>query len=264
MKNIESKKELRQFVKLMEVLSNRHHYSAILDDFLVMCLNAFTIDGCLEADHTRRMGGYNQQEKTVLKDMFYEMIKVYNEMIDNDGQWYDFFGNLYMFIASNWKQSSLGQFFTPETVVEFMVGIQGATGGVIGKGKTVSDPACGSGRFLIAYHAKYPGNYTYGEDLDPICAKMTALNMMLHGCEGEVVCHDSILMNWNFGFKINPQIRTLGLPHIAELKEAESFIMRVHQHKIKAIEPIKHQPQIINLAKQVKGSVKEHQLQLFG
>lgn len=242
--------ELRPFMKLYDNLAYRHNYSTILDDFVTMALNTFTIDKCLEEQTKFLLSKYNEDEKQILNRMYLEMLNVYRNMVNTSFGWYDFFGNLYMFIASSKKQSSLGQFFTPESVVDMCVKIQGSDD-LIGKKLNISDPACGSGRFLIAFHASYPGNNVYGEDLDPLCAKMTAINMLLHGCEGEVVCHDSILCDYNFGYKINPYIHQLGFPNITGLREEESFIMKIFKQKEVEKDTIKQQPIIITKPEQL-------------
>lgn len=49
----------------------------------------------------------------------------------------------------------------------------------------MGDPTCGSGRLLLAYHARNPGNYLIGEDINRTCCLMTVCNMLIHGCVGK-------------------------------------------------------------------------------
>lgn len=220
--------ELKSFWKLFEKLAYRWDYSHIFNDYIDMAINFFKD---VEVIDNSFLNKYSAEEKEIFNSMFREMVATYDRMITNDTAWYDFFGNLYMIIASNGKQSAFGQFFTPVTIVEAIIVMQ-SFGDLRGKGVKVSDPACGSGRFLLAFHAKNPGNYCFAEDLDPICAKMSAINMMFHGCEGEVVCHDSIMLgSWNFGYKINPHLRITGLPSIGILSKEESFIMKIGMNR---------------------------------
>jgi hypothetical protein len=49
----------------------------------------------------------------------------------------------------------------------------------------------------LAGHAKYVHIYNRqpylsGEDIDSTCCKMSAVNMAVHGCFGEVVCHNTL------------------------------------------------------------------------
>lgn len=83
-----------------------------------------------------------------------------------------------------------GQFFTPENLVEFMAKIAGTDR------KNVADPACGSGRLLLAAAKENPGAELFGADLDPRCAKMTALNLWMFGFCGEVWQGDTLSMNF--------------------------------------------------------------------
>ena len=39
-------------------------------------------------------------------------------------------------------------------------------------GQRMGDPTCGSGRLLLAYHARNPGNYLIGEDINRTCCLM--------------------------------------------------------------------------------------------
>jgi len=85
-----------------------------------------------------------------------------------------------------------GQFFTPMNVCLLMAQLS--------KSKTpkptVNDPACGSGRTLIAYHLVHkPKNTIYtGIDKSLTCVRMTAINMCMFGMNG-VTMHGNTLSN---------------------------------------------------------------------
>ena len=115
----------------------------------------------------------------------------------------DFFGGIYEeMYQSRSKSSTLGQFFTPPAVCDLLAYCSEPIEGKI------SDCACGSGRTLLAAGAESGfsrDNYYVGEDLDLVSVKMCALNLMIHGCRGRVVQHDT-LMNpicYDYGFRIN-------------------------------------------------------------
>ena len=234
--------ELHTFWNLFQKTANRWDYSQVFSDYVDMTLNFFKDTEMIDNSFLDR---YSIEEKQLFNSMFQEMIKIFDKKITNDTSWYDFFGNLYMELSSQSKAAWFGQFFTPVTVVEAIVMLQGYSD-MRGKGVRISDPTCGSGRFLLAFHAKNPGNYCYAEDLDPICAKMSAINMMMHGCEGEVVCHNSLEPEtWTFGYKINPHLRITGLPSIANLNKEDSFIMRAGVNRVKP------QPIVVPSIKQI-------------
>lgn len=52
-------------------------------------------------------------------------------------------------------------------------------GHTIEPGKKVNDPACGSGRMLLAVAKLSRSSLLYGADLDITCCKMALLNMLL-------------------------------------------------------------------------------------
>jgi type I restriction enzyme M protein len=61
-------------------------------------------------------------------------------------------------------------------------------------GKNVNEPACGSGRLVLAANQVAKGNYYICQDLDPICCKMTAINLCFHEIRAEIHCMDSLRM----------------------------------------------------------------------
>jgi hypothetical protein len=100
-----------------------------------------------------------------------------------------------------------GQFFTPWPVARMMaqMTVAGAK-----PGQTVCDPACGSGRMLLAAAEVERGLVLFGADVDHRCVKMAAINLRLAGLSGEVAWMDSLrLKHWG-GYQIGPTIRRLG------------------------------------------------------
>ena len=161
--------------------------------------------------------------------MTHELVRLQHQQIVGDKDWYDALGTFYEVLASQGKRQIMGQFFTPPCVVDFMTAIQGATEAT-GKGQLVNDPASGSGRMLISFHAMAPGNYQFGADLDPICAKMTAVNMCLHGCVGQAVCMNSLIPDdWRFGYHINRRLNQTGVPTIEPMPKEECHTWRLWQ-----------------------------------
>lgn len=151
--------------------------------------------------------------------MFRDMAQAYFQMISEaleNSEWYDAFGDLYM--ALHPGGGGKAQFFTPPSVCQVtaeccmegkdVISAEG-TNTTFGKRVCINDPAAGSGRLLLAgasifrrlQHDElgYDGimqasrrPYLIAEDLDYNCVKMAAINMAVHGCFGEAVCHDSL------------------------------------------------------------------------
>ena len=81
---------------------------------------------------------------------------------------------------------------------------------------------CGSGRLLLAYHVRNLGNYLVAEDISRTCCLMTVCNMLMHGCVGEVIQHDSLLPeDFKDGWFVNPVLTTTGIPTIRKMSEDE-------------------------------------------
>jgi type I restriction-modification system DNA methylase subunit len=95
-----------------------------------------------------------------------------------------------------------GQFFTPEHITDMMAKI---SGGEKKERETVMDPACGSGRTLIAYHKQNPNAILHGIDLDERCAKMCALNMLMFDCDAVVLWGNSLSNEFYKQWTIRPQ-----------------------------------------------------------
>ncbi len=215
-KPTEVPEELREFNKLFERLARRWDYSTVFDDFLSCAINYFNRRPETLQDIQRR---YNDEERQMFGELIVELLKVTQSGIAKHG-WYDAIGTFYEALASASKKSRLGQFFTPQPICDMMAQITP----VEGTRNKVNDPSCGSGRTLLATHAKFIGNYFFAEDLDQMCCKMAAINMMIHGCQGEVININSLSRKeYRRGYRINPLLQATGLPWIEDLPAARSF-----------------------------------------
>ena len=215
--------ELRAFNTLFSHLEHGWNYDRFYADF---------VDFLTESFMPERQGVYEELKKRYktldgFVQLTHEFVRTQGQQVTEDGPsgWYDGLGEYYQVLTSRGKSQWLGQFFTPKEVCTMMAMISGPHSDQTGKGLTVLDPACGSGRMLLASHALAPGNYQFGADLDPICARMTAVNMCIHGCEGEAVCMDSLALTWRFGYRINRRIRATGQPTIEPIEMEQSRIM---------------------------------------
>lgn len=101
-----------------------------------------------------------------------------------------------------------------------------------GKRKIIGDCAYGSGRNLLAAKAvfdtkRWRSPYLIGEDIDHTCCKMTAINMAIHGCFGEVICHDTICEpdKVRFGYIVNETLYPFptNIPSIRPCNDARRF-----------------------------------------
>lgn len=158
----------------------------VFNDFLT-----FVIHGFSPGAPPLKNWKYKRRQNIAFMEMTAEWVRLMQDRLKDDESWYDPFGDLYMSLSSRTGQRMQGQFFTPAPICDLMVACTG-TGEKI-QGKRMNDPTCGSGRLLLAFHVRHLGNYLVGEDLNHTCCLMTVCNMLMHGCVGEVIHHDSLV-----------------------------------------------------------------------
>lgn len=144
---------------------------------------------------------FKREQNNRMYEMMFQYITIMDEQLAHK-QWFDAWGDLFMALYANGADKN--QFFTPPSLVNMMTevameGLGEPTGDVRGFGRRhiINDPSCGSSRNLLAGFSKYVylydrKPYLSGEDIDSLCCKMSAVNMMMHGCFGEVVCHNTL------------------------------------------------------------------------
>jgi type I restriction enzyme M protein len=212
---------------MIEVLRNMGQYrydpADVFRDFIDYAVACLLVDGDKEvAERLKRQYG---AEYSQLNGMLMAWIGVLDKEVADDGRsWFDALGTVYEYLASGSKKGWLGQFFTPADLCDLCTGIVSDPENKP-VGKRINDPTVGSGRMLLSYLVHFPGNYLYGEDIDPICAKMCALNLAFHGGQGQVSCMDSLAMDdFRFGYQVNPYHQFGGppVPHLLPIVKEQS------------------------------------------
>lgn len=222
-------------IKVLRAMGQyKYDPSEVFRDFVDYSVACLLVDG--DKAVADRLHGQYGNDYGLLADLFQAWVLILNDEIHEDGtaSWFDALGTVYEYLASQHKQSWLGQFFTPPDLCDLCTLL---TSDPEKKplGKRVNDPAAGSGRMLLSFLAHNPGNYVYGEDVDPICAKMCALNLAFHGGQGQVTCMDSLAMNdFRFGYEVNPFHR-LGappVPHLLPITKEQCWTWQGNQRAI--------------------------------
>lgn len=175
-------------------------------------------------------------------EKFFYMLRTYLNVMQDElitKEWFDAWGDIYMSLISH--GGGKGQFFTPCDMCDLMAQITISDAKQIkekgqrtrfGTRIVVNDCACGSARNLLAAHVRIQrmtkrNPYLVGEDLDAMCCKMSAINLAVHGCYGEIVCHNTLSSpnDLLFGYIIgetNYPIQT-GLPSIRPCNDKKYF-----------------------------------------
>lgn len=194
---------------------------------------------------------YGKDVNKALRLAMFALVKEYKDVIDSGG-WCDPLGCTFEQIRGRYDASKSGQFFTPESLCDLMadlvfdgVGCGKRECGAFGRRVVVADPSAGSGRNLIAFARRYNGKpreelpYFVAEDIAPLCCKMCAINLMMYGLPGEVVCHDTIAEpdSCRFGYIINETMFPFpsGIPSIRRFTDPMRFIALRKQIKPKNV-----------------------------
>lgn len=208
------------FTSYFDLLALKHGYYYVFDHYLDSIINAFCFNYNEEAMNYIR-NRYCQNERYVLGEMLKIWIKIMDLKITSDNDFFDWFGYYYEKNAMS-KQQGFAQYFTPEHICKFMAMLV-MNDNVIQE--NVYEPTCGSGRLNLSAHSINNKLFHVANDLDYTCAKMSALNFMIHGIRGIVTCDDALLPKSKFkgAFVINSGI-VPSIQFIADVNEAYLYI----------------------------------------
>jgi type I restriction enzyme M protein len=190
LKTREVPKELKNFNSLFFDFQYKHNLNQVFDDLLTMIICSMG-RGTQEPLYFETIAKYNTKELNSFCKLFGELMQIYQFNTSND-DWCDPLGDYYECLTSNYKKSNLGQYFTPKSICDLMAHL---IVDIDDFGKNINEPCSGSGRFVLAANKLTKGNYYICQDLDPMCCKMTAINLCFHQIRGEVHCHNTLLMD---------------------------------------------------------------------
>lgn len=191
-----------------QVKEDGRPYEMALNDFCDYLLDLFSVEA-FKNDFKGLLKW--QQERFQAKPHFGFLALAWMDDVTKAmerGKWLDVFGMLYeeMYLIAG-KASRTGQFFTPPAVSDLMselVGTKKKEASSMKKdGLKVNDCAAGSGRLLLSHFIEVSKQnhsagrpYSYiAQDSDPLACKMCALNMMIHGMNGRVICQDTLTLS---------------------------------------------------------------------
>lgn len=145
---------------------------------------------------------YGKEDNLAFHSMMCSYFRLMYEELKKK-MWNDAWGDLFM--SLHVKGNNNAQFFTPPCLCDLMAetslskynGEEPTARTSFGRRIVISDLSCGSGRNLLAAKAIFDRKqwrepYLVCEDIDLTCCKMSAINMAMHGCFGEVICHDTL------------------------------------------------------------------------
>lgn len=253
--------ELKKFIKLFDSIAIRHNQFKVFDDFLDLFINFFSFNHRIDLDYIKST--YTQEHRNTFGELIKETLFIIQRESKTVNDYYDVFGSFYELHSLTNKK--FGQFFTPISIIDFMANILTPQGG-----EFMPDPCCGSGRFSLAANKVNLGLFHSLVDKDYTCAKMSALNLMLHGIDG-IVLNDNGLFpskEFNGAFIVNRNLKLEKVPRIefvSDVNEAYNYIRKrvgVEEKK----EPPKKEEKINNNNDDIKDIIvnpKTNQIRMF-
>ena len=202
---------MKSFTATLNELSLRHGAGTVFSDMLTMIICGFSMKQ-QEDLYFKTIKPYQKAEVMKFSEAFAALVI---EMTGDGSGMVDVLGEYFMEYLSFGKN---GQFFTPMQICDMMARINNP----VQETPRIFDPACGSGRMLMAMAKLNRFATFYAADLDANCAKMTVVNMCLNGMFGEVAHMNSITNQWYAGWSISPLLN--GCPYIRQISEKESYI----------------------------------------
>ncbi len=222
MKTQEVPNYLKDFNKIFSELEYTNSAHTVWNDFLELSICGLAY-GNLQNRIDEIFARYKKEHHENLWRLFEVLAQIYIEA-KKTNEWIDPLGDYYEALSSKGHKQGFGQFFTPMTVCETIVHMTVAPH--TPRGVKNLDPACGSGRLLLAFNHIYPDNFQFGYDLDRTCVMMTAINMCFHGAKGEVCWKDSLdITDHRLVYAVNLHtVNGAELPTIIEIPKEKSYI----------------------------------------
>lgn len=188
---------IKTIIKLLGKIESRG-YSNVFGDWVDLMIYALLRD---DEKYLRTMGRYRNDAPTGKREADYFAEAFHELMMATKDIQHDAIGKVYEEFAmySKSRQRALGQFFTPYNITDFMS--QLIVSEDTNKEESVLDPASGSGRFLVSATKLAPNNFYAGQDMDPICTKMTALNLLFFNVNGVALNGDSLACKVEWGYQ---------------------------------------------------------------
>lgn len=177
----------KEFIKLFESLAHRYYRTEVFSDFLDYSL-AYFRHGASAQDFKPFEAKWNKPGEI---DKLQQLFFLYGEMADHNGVgFHDPLGDLFMEIISKSSAQYRGQFFTPTEICNMIAQMNYGDG--IKEWSRLSDPACGSGRTLLAMAKLQRKLLIYAADVDQLCCKMSLLNFLSNSLTAEVAWMNSL------------------------------------------------------------------------
>lgn len=212
----------------MQDFQYRHDTRQVFNDFLTLTICAFGPDYQTgkSVDEELYLSTIERYKQDRLCDKFPELlallITAMEERLGSD-EGNDVLGEFYQ---EHLYVKGKSQYFTPWPICRFMaaITISDVEEKPDGEAIRILDPACGSGRMLLAGAWERKQRFEcYGIDLDCTCVQMAALNLFLNGFfQSEVMCADALNPD---DFSVSYGISRFGIYRVKQKEESRLWNM---------------------------------------
>ena len=179
---MKTKADKQFFCDAIKRINGNEHFASCFETFLELALSQF----CNNPSDRQQKLWMQMQKDNDFKEHYLAALAAYGDLAED---YYDPLGDMFMDMISHGQN---GQFFTPDGLCRLMAKVA-----PIEDYSKIYDPACGSGRTLLAglKEARKRGLRCniFGNDLSYTCSKMTLLNLLINQAEGMVTCGDALL-----------------------------------------------------------------------
>ena len=186
-----------EIVRHLQRITHQHFFKSY-EDCLALAVNAFLLDDDAYMAIMRRYGPREapMDTKDHPADHFARAIGVWMRAMQAEPA--DYLGRVYEEQAIT--NAYQGQFFTPEPLVELMATMTMPE--ELADSAIVHDPACGSGRMLIAGIRRNRFATFVGVDTDLTCVHMAALNCLVRNANSWIVHGNSLSLEAWRGYHV--------------------------------------------------------------
>lgn len=180
------------------LFAQQYDLRTVFSDFVTMCICTLamkpgTMHSYYEEDYLKAIQPYREKGLAMQFPILYAKLITEMELRVKSSQGNDVLGE---FMEMHLLSKSKSQFFTPWPVCELIAKINCVNIGYeeTFEHKRIIDPACGSGRLLVAGSRElHKYNHYYGIDIDLLCVKVTTINLFLNGIfHGEILCANAL------------------------------------------------------------------------
>lgn len=240
-------KQKQTFASIMNGFGNYHDLKSVFHDFLQLAIcacaqNPMTGKSYYEEEYLEIISKYEKGRETMLfKHLFSTLVNEMTDRLESETG-YDVLGEYFEAHLVE-KSNKNNQFFTPWPACQFMAQA------TLEESKQdrmlkILDPACGSGRMILAA-AKVggPNHQYFGIDVDGLCCRMSILNFFLSGLfHAEVMCANALNPN-DFKFSHRTRLLPFGIQKITDKYQSrlwtniQAIMVSNHQERQKKNEP---------------------------